>query len=148
MPPRAVVASFRPRGPLAYREAPARREAGSDQHGDSSEMIEEATRPAHQALGSAVLRSNGRVTVRDRGVLAGPGMDAVVRDAVFGSGDVRDQARWLIWEMAQSAGVRPSSIHDLYLARGRGAVSGFTVPAINVRGMAYDTARVISTHSS
>ena len=39
--------------------------------------------------------------------------------------------------------MRPVSIHDLYLARGRGEVGGFTVPAINVRGMAYDTARSI-----
>jgi fructose/tagatose bisphosphate aldolase len=106
-------------------------------------MIEEATRPAHPALGSAVSRSNGTVTVHDAKVLAGPAMDALVRDAVFASGDARDQARWLIWELAQSAGVRPSSIHDLYLARGRGATGGFTVPAINVRGMAYDTARAI-----
>jgi fructose-bisphosphate aldolase class II len=40
-------------------------------------------------------------------------------------------------------GVRPASIHELYMARGRGEVHGFTVPAINVRGMAYDTARAI-----
>src|SRR5688572_11664010 len=106
-------------------------------------MIEEATRQAHPAFGSAVSRSNGTVTVHDPKVLAGPGMDALVRDAVFATGDARDQARWLIWELAQSAGVRPSSIHDLYIARGRGAVKGFTVPAINVRGMAYDTARSI-----
>jgi fructose/tagatose bisphosphate aldolase len=106
-------------------------------------MIEEATRQAHPAFGSAVSRSNGTVTVHDAKALASPAMDALVRDAVFASGDARDQARWLIWELAQSAGVRPSSIHDLYIARGRGAVKGFTVPAINVRGMAYDTARVI-----
>ena len=29
------------------------------------------------------------------------------------------------------------------MARGRGETHGFTVPAINVRGMAYDTARAI-----
>ncbi len=106
-------------------------------------MIEEATVPAHPAFGSAVSRSNGTVTVHDPAVLAGTGMDALVRDAVFGTGDARDQARWLIWELGQAVGVRPSSIHDLYIARGRGAVGGFTVPAINVRGMAYDTARSI-----
>ncbi len=106
-------------------------------------MIEEATVPAHPALGSAVSRSNGTVTVHDPAVLAGPAMDALVRDAVFGPGDSRDQARWLIWELGQAVGVRPSSIHELYLARGRGAVGGFTVPAMNVRGMAYDTARSI-----
>ena len=106
-------------------------------------MIEEATIPAHPAFGPAVSRSNGTVTVHDPAVLTGTGMDALVRDAVFGTGDTREQARWLIWELGQAVGVRPSSIHDLYLARGRGAVGGFTVPAINVRGMAYDTARSI-----
>ncbi len=39
--------------------------------------------------------------------------------------------------------MRPASIHDLYLARGRGDTGGYTVPAINVRGMAYDTARSV-----
>jgi fructose/tagatose bisphosphate aldolase len=40
-------------------------------------------------------------------------------------------------------GARPASIQGLYEARGRGDVSGFTVPAINVRMMAYDTARAV-----
>jgi hypothetical protein len=106
-------------------------------------MIDEATVAAHPALGSAVSRTNGAVTVHDPAALHGPGMDAVVRDAVFATGEARDQARWLIWELGQAVGVRPSSIHDLYLARGRGEVGGFTVPAINVRGMAYETARAI-----
>lgn len=106
-------------------------------------MIDEATVPAHPAFGNAVSRSNGTVTVHDPAVLTGTGMDALVRDAVFATGDSRDQARWLIWELGQAVGVRPSSIHELYIARGSGAVGGFTVPAINVRGMAYDTARSI-----
>ena len=70
-------------------------------------------------------------------------MDALVRAAVFGEGDEKEHARWLIWEIGQAVGVRPASIHDLYMARGRGEVHGFTVPAINVRGMSYDTARAI-----
>jgi fructose/tagatose bisphosphate aldolase len=49
----------------------------------------------------------------------------------------------LIWEIGQAVGVVPSSIHDLYMARGRGETGGYTVPAINVRGMSYDTARSI-----
>jgi len=70
-------------------------------------------------------------------------MDALARAAVFGDADERHHARWLIWELGQAVGVRPASIHDLYMARGRGEVHGFTVPSINVRGMAYDTARSI-----
>jgi fructose/tagatose bisphosphate aldolase len=80
--------------------------------------------------------------VRDS-ALAAPAMDQLVRAAVFGAAHEKDHARWLIWELAQAANVRPASIHDLYMARGRGEFHGFTVPAINVRCMAYDTARSI-----
>src|ERR1700752_865582 len=70
-------------------------------------------------------------------------MDEPVRPAVFGTEDEKSQARWLIWEIGQRAGVRPASIHDLYLARGRGEVPPFTTPAMNVRIMSYDTGRAI-----
>ena len=70
-------------------------------------------------------------------------IDALVRKAVFGSEDEKAHARWMIWEMGQQAGVRPASIHELYLARGRGEVPAFTTPAMNVRIMAYDTGRAI-----
>jgi len=72
-----------------------------------------------------------------------PAMDDLVRQAVFGTPDERDQARWLIWEIGQHAGVRPASIHELYLARGRGEVRPFTTPAINIRMLAYDSGRAI-----
>ena len=70
-------------------------------------------------------------------------MDTLVREAVFGDQGTRERARWLIWEIGQEAGARPASIHELYLARGRGEVSAFTTPAINVRMLGYDTARAI-----
>jgi len=44
---------------------------------------------------------------------------------------------------AYKNGIYPSSIHDFYMARGRGEFSGFTVPAINLRSMTYDLARAI-----
>jgi len=98
---------------------------------------------SHSYFGSAVTVHDGQVTVSREAVLATPAMDALARAAVFGDADERHHARWLIWELGQAVGVRPASIHDLYMARGRGEVHGFTVPAINVRGMAYDTARSI-----
>src|SRR5881396_3017123 len=70
-------------------------------------------------------------------------IDALVRKAVFGSEDEKAHARWMIWEMGQQAGVRPASIHELYLARGRGEVPAFTTPAMNVRILSYDTGRAI-----
>jgi fructose-bisphosphate aldolase, class II len=97
----------------------------------------------HTLFGSAVSVHDGEVTVNNEAGLASTAMDTLARRAVFGDQDERDSARWLIWELGQAVGVRPASIHELYMARGRGEVHGFTVPAINVRGMAYDTARSI-----
>lgn len=48
-----------------------------------------------------------------------------------------------ILDIGYKKGVYPASIHDFYLARGRGEFGGFTVPAINLRSMTYDLARAI-----
>jgi fructose/tagatose bisphosphate aldolase len=48
-----------------------------------------------------------------------------------------------IFDRAYAEGVHPSSIHEFYMARGRGEFGGFTVPAINLRSMTYDLARRI-----
>jgi hypothetical protein len=91
----------------------------------------------------AVTVLDGRVTVHDESAIASQAMDKLVNTAVFGDPDDREDARWLIWEIGQSVGVQVASIHDLYLARGRGECGGFTVPAMNIRGMAYDTGRAL-----
>ena len=48
-----------------------------------------------------------------------------------------------IFDVAYKEGIFPASIHEFYMARGRGEFSGFTVPAINLRSMTYDLARKI-----
>jgi fructose/tagatose bisphosphate aldolase len=48
-----------------------------------------------------------------------------------------------IFDVAYEEGVYPSSIHEFYMARGRGEFTGFTVPAINLRSMTYDLARAM-----
>jgi fructose-bisphosphate aldolase, class II len=88
--------------------------------------------------------AQGAVEITDEAALRGGGIDALIHGAVFGDdADVRDAARWAIGEVGAALGVVPASIHELYLARGRGETSGFTVPAINVRGIAYDTGRAL-----
>src|SRR3954462_5559583 len=94
-------------------------------------------------FGKAVTVLDGRVTVHDESAIASPAMDTLVYTAVFGEPDDREDARWLIWELGQALGVQPSSIHDLYVARGRGKVSGFTVPAMGIRGMVDETGRAL-----
>jgi fructose/tagatose bisphosphate aldolase len=48
-----------------------------------------------------------------------------------------------IFDIAYKRGIFPASINEFYMARGRGELSGFTVPAINLRSMTYDLARAI-----
>ena len=101
------------------------------------------TRRAVELYGGSVELVPGGVTVRDAAKLRSSATDRLVWQAVFGEGEARDAARWLLWELGQVSGARPASIQGLYAARGRGEVGGFTVPAINVRMMAYDTARAV-----
>ena len=94
-------------------------------------------------LGGAVTRTADRVTIEDEKKLP-PFMDGLVREAVFGEPAAKAAARWVIWETAQALGIRPASIHGLYAARGRGEIEKpFTVPAMNLRMLAYDSARAV-----
>jgi fructose/tagatose bisphosphate aldolase len=70
-------------------------------------------------------------------------MDRLASQAALGQEGEREDAHRLLWALGQAAGVRPASIHELYLAIGRGECGGFTVPAINVRMLSYDTARAV-----
>ena len=54
-----------------------------------------------------------------------------------------EAARWIVWEASQALGARSASIQELYMARSRGEVSGFTVPAMNLRAQTFDMARSI-----
>jgi len=85
----------------------------------------------------------GDVVVGDREKLRSGVMDELVRVAVFAEGEDRERALKIIHECALQTGCYPASIQPLYDAMGRGDVSGLTTPAINVRGMAYDTARAV-----
>jgi hypothetical protein len=49
-------------------------------------------------------------------------------------------ARWMVWQASQELGALSWSIQDLYMARGRGEVGGFTVPAVNLRTQVFDMA--------
>ena len=94
-------------------------------------------------LSDCVTVAGSTVTVTQPELLATDRIDAVVHAAVFGSDDEKEYARWLLWEVGQAVGVRPASIHELYVARGAGKTGGFTVPAMNIRAASYDTMRSI-----
>jgi fructose/tagatose bisphosphate aldolase len=90
-----------------------------------------------------VVELNGGVRVKDPSALRGETIDRLVHSAVFGSPEVQQAARWLIWEIGWEVGIKSASIDSLYQARARDEYAGVTVPAINVRAMAYDFARAI-----
>ena len=71
-------------------------------------------------------------------------LDQLVANAVFGENEeVRSAARWIIRRAGLELGVVPSSMQGLYEARARKECKGFTVPAINIRGLGYDVARAV-----
>ncbi|MDD5477884.1 MAG: class II fructose-bisphosphate aldolase [Candidatus Omnitrophica bacterium] len=66
-------------------------------------------------------------------------MDLILTDDVI----LKKKLAEKILGIAYKKGIYPSSIHELYIARGRGEFSAFTVPAMNLRSMTYDLARAI-----
>jgi fructose/tagatose bisphosphate aldolase len=69
-------------------------------------------------------------------------IDVLINKAVFGKETQKQTARFEIYQQAMGKGIIPSSINDFYMAIGSGKVkTQLTVPAMNIRGMAYDTAR-------
>ncbi len=71
-------------------------------------------------------------------------IDKLVYTSVFGSDDsLKAKARRIIHGLSKNLDASSASIRPLYQALGEQKVSGFTVPAMNIRMMAYDTARAM-----
>ncbi len=69
-----------------------------------------------------------------------------IRDLAWTAAFTEDEptaeaTRWMVWEASQALGALSASIQGLYMARSRGEVSGFTVPAVNLRAQTFDMAR-------
>ncbi|HEX9148941.1 MAG TPA: class II fructose-bisphosphate aldolase [Thermoanaerobaculia bacterium] len=90
---------------------------------------------------SGVIRREGILVIASPDRFRTQTIDGLVWTAVFGVREVKAAARSAIRQAAASLGILPASILPLYEARGRGEISGFTVPAVNIRLLAYDTAR-------
>lgn len=107
-------------------------------------MICETVQELKKALSGVLTIEDGSVRLDDPKRLRAELIDTLIRTAVFAADqEVRSAARWLIRRAAAACDIFPSSIHDLYMAMGRGEVGGFTVPAINIRAITYDTAQAV-----
>jgi fructose/tagatose bisphosphate aldolase len=88
--------------------------------------------------------SNGKFKVLDEKRFRHETVDRLIWNAVFAADEsVKNLSYWIIWEASQSLGCPSSSIHDFYIARSKDAWKDMTVPAVNLRGLTYDTARTI-----
>ena len=88
--------------------------------------------------------SDGDVRVLDERSLRSSLIDDLVFTAVFSfQDDTRKAARWLIRRTGAAMGILSASILPLYEAMGRKEVSGFTVPAINIRALTYEVAQAV-----
>jgi len=104
-------------------------------------MIHESIHEARKNLHGIVAISGDKVEVLDADRLRASAIDTLIRDAVFGGPELMAFSRWLIWELGQALDARPASIHELYMAAGRGEFANSTVPAMNMRFMTYDVVR-------
>lgn len=86
--------------------------------------------------------ANGKVQVKDAAAVRGL-IDDLIYEAVFNPDEEKRKGlQKLAIEIAKQMGAVPSSIQSLYEEMGKN-YPGFTVPAMNIRGLTYDTSRVI-----
>ena len=84
------------------------------------------------------------VRVLDEDRFQGKLIDDLIYTVVFSPDPAtKEAAGFLIRRGAAALGILSSSIQTLYEAMGRKEVSGFTVPAINLRGITYDSAQAV-----
>jgi fructose/tagatose bisphosphate aldolase len=94
---------------------------------------------------SGIARVDGdALVIEDETAFRDRGIRDVVWTATFSTDTATiEAARWIVWAASQQLGAPSASIHELYMARGRGEVHGFTVPAINLRTQVFDMAAAI-----
>jgi len=83
----------------------------------------------------------GILEIKDRKAISSL-MDGLIYEAVFAEEDRKKGLLLLVKEIAKACGAVPASIQGLYEEMGRD-YPGFTVPAINIRGLTYDSARAV-----
>ncbi|MBC8284611.1 MAG: class II fructose-bisphosphate aldolase [Nitrospinae bacterium] len=98
----------------------------------------------NQSLQGIASRNNGDLIIENADKLRGDILDRLVLNAAINpSAEVKGSSRFILKSAALELGIVTSSIQGLYEARGRGEIKGFTVPALNIRGLPYELCRAI-----
>lgn len=95
------------------------------------------------AAGNSLAIEGGGVKIQDEAGFRAQ-LPKLVALSALDSTSAKGWARYLVRAAALEGGIIPSSIDALYRARGRGDVPlTFTVPALNLRVLAFDAARAV-----
>jgi fructose/tagatose bisphosphate aldolase len=96
------------------------------------------------ALNGSARLDGDRLAIEDERAFRDDGVRTLAWTQTFGEDPATvEAARWMIWQASQELGAPSASIHALYLARGRGEIGAFTVPAFNLRTQVFDMARAV-----
>ncbi|MBN2397197.1 MAG: class II fructose-bisphosphate aldolase [Deltaproteobacteria bacterium] len=107
-------------------------------------MIYQTIDQLKKGIAGILAIDGGDVVISDEPRLRGTLIDDLAYSAVLSADDaVKSSARWLIRRAGAQLGCISASIQGLYEAMGSGTVSGFTVPAINLRGITYHSAQAV-----
>jgi len=99
----------------------------------------------HTGLETSISLTGDTVAILNEAELRNTLIDSLILTAVFtGDEAVRKEARMLIRKIAKAYGAVSSSIKNIYFGIGEGKIpTNYTVPAINIRFLTYDTAQII-----
>lgn len=90
------------------------------------------------------INADNSVEITDENKLVSEGIDRLAyTSALSEDSALKHEVRVLIRKIANALGIHSASIYGLYKAIGDGEVSGFSVPAMNIRMMNYDFSRAI-----
>lgn len=107
-------------------------------------MIYESKDQLKKACENILVLGGGDVRVLDESRFRSSLIDDLIYTVVFSpDAAIREAATFLIRRGAAALGIHSASIQSLYEAMGRREISGFTVPAINIRGISYDVAQAV-----
>ena len=105
-------------------------------------MIYQTVDQLKQNIVDVLTIDKGDIVISNEDRLRDVLIDDLVYSAIFSpDSEVRSSTRWLIRRAGAQMGCMAFSIQSLYDAMGSGKVSGFTVPAINLRGITYYSAQ-------
>lgn len=92
-------------------------------------------------LRGSIAAGKDGIEIKDRAAVSAI-MDRLIYEAVFAEEERKKGLLLLVKEIAKAFGAFPTSIQGLYEEMGRN-YPGFTVPAMNIRGLTYDSARAV-----